>query len=245
MRLRGQRLMGAPDAVRVEVEAALVLAQRGLREAGALVEHRQQRQADARVLGGGLQRVAHRERVGVRRAVGLVLQVVELADVGVAAGQQLAVEVRGDGLHVVRGHGAGHAVHAVAPAPEVVARVLAPLRQAGEGALEGVAVRVHQSWQHRSGQRLRIRRTRHARLHGRPAPAAVADQQHVVLPAAVEPGVRRPPAAGAVGVVRDGAHSAAPGVQSRSVCSSARSTGCTRAARAGSRAGGAPGVSSM
>ena len=60
-RLRATRLR-APTA-----KAALVVAQRAAREAGALVQHRQQRQADAGVGGGVGERHRHRQRIVVRR----------------------------------------------------------------------------------------------------------------------------------------------------------------------------------
>jgi hypothetical protein len=83
-------LRGGPDVVGIEVEACLVRPQRGLREARALVQHRQQRQPDAHLGRGFDQRMDHRVPVGVGLAIRLVLHVVELADLGVAAAQQLA-----------------------------------------------------------------------------------------------------------------------------------------------------------
>ena len=50
-------------------KAPLIVAQVGGGEAGALVQHRQQRQADAGIGGGVGQRPRHRQRIGVRAAV--------------------------------------------------------------------------------------------------------------------------------------------------------------------------------
>jgi len=55
-------------------EAALVVAQPQLGEPRALVQHRQQRQADARLGGRVGQRPRQRERILVRAAVAVVLQ---------------------------------------------------------------------------------------------------------------------------------------------------------------------------
>jgi hypothetical protein len=44
----------------------------------------------------------------------------ELADLGVAAGQQLGIQLAGDGLQLLGRDAVGGRVHAVAPAPEVV-----------------------------------------------------------------------------------------------------------------------------
>ena len=75
---------------------------------------------------------------------------------GVAAGQQLDVEVGGDRAHLLRRDAQRDTVHAVAPRPEVVVRRVAAFGEAGEGALEGVAVRIDQAGKHGPGDRLGV-----------------------------------------------------------------------------------------
>jgi hypothetical protein len=81
-----------------------------------------------------------------------MLQVVELADLGVAAGQQFAVKMGGHAAHHLWRQLECDAVHAVAPGPEVVVCTVATLGQADEGALESVAVGIDEARQRRSGQ---------------------------------------------------------------------------------------------
>ena len=228
-----------PDAVaqaqharHVGGEAALVGSQLRLREAGALVQHRQQCQADAGGLRGLRQRAAHGQLVGVGGAIGLVVQVVELADLRVAAGQQLGVQVRGHGLQLLGRDAQGHPVHAVAPAPEVVVRAVAPLAEAHERALEGVAVGVDQARQHRASDALGLRGRRGAGRDGGPAALGVHLQQHRVGPGAAHPGAGRP---------QPPAHAA--GFHCSIVCTSRVNKGVTVAARDRCHAWG--GASSM
>jgi hypothetical protein len=173
-------------------KAALVVTQCGLREPCAFIEHGQQRQTDAGGRGRVGQRPGQRARVGIGRAVAVVLQIVKLADLRVAAAQQLDVELRGDvtqrlGLDALR-----HAVHAVAPRPEIVVRRFAPLGQAGEGALKSVAVRVDQAGQRWAGEQGRFGRRRHADLDAQPAAVAIGFEQHRIGPTATHPRARRP-----------------------------------------------------
>ena len=138
---------------RVEGEAALLGPQRAAVEAAALVEHRQDREADAGVGGGVGERPRERERiVGVGRAVLAVLQVMELADLRVAAAQQLDVEMGGDRAQRLRRDAGRDRVHARAPRPEIVvfAAALAPFGEARERALERMAVRIDEARQHRA-----------------------------------------------------------------------------------------------
>ncbi len=75
----------------------------------------------------------HRVRFRVRRAVGLMVDVVELADGAVAGTHHLGVDGKRDGVHRV-GIELGHRVeHRLAPAPEVVGR------RGGADALGGAA----------------------------------------------------------------------------------------------------------
>ena len=214
---------GVPGCLGIEREAALLGAQRRSVETGALVKDRQQCQADAGVGGGVGERPGQRERiVRVGAAVGTVLQVVELADLRVAAAQQLDVELRRDRAQLLGRDAQRDRVHALAPRPEVVvlAAGIAALGEAGEGALERMAVRIDQAGQHRPRQPRRFGR-RLEDAGGDLAPAAVAAdaQQHVLGPAVAEPGARRPQAVGA----HAGRHASI-------VSSSRRNSGATPAA---------------
>ena len=177
-------------------EAALVVAQRRLREAGALVQHRQQRQADAGLAGGVGQRPRQLERVGVRRAVGVVLQVVELADLRVAAAQQLDVQLRRDRAQLLRRDAQRDAVHAVAPRPEVVVRTRRAARpgRRRRAGTRGCA-RSTRPGSSRAGEHGGVgRRSRRRASRSTQRPSAPTSQQHAVAPAAGQPGARRPAA---------------------------------------------------
>ena len=137
-----QRVEQAQVGIDVVAEAALALGQRAAVEAAGHVQHRQQGQADAGFARGGDQRARHRRRVGVRAAVGRVVQVVELADRGVAGFEHLDVQLRGDGLQRVGVEARGEAVHRLAPGPERVLRVGLALGQARHRALERVRMQV-------------------------------------------------------------------------------------------------------
>ena len=134
-----------PHALRAQCKAPLVLAQRGLAKAGALVEHRHQRQPQARVLRRIGQRPTHGQRVGIGAAIDVVLQVVELADLGVAALQQFEVELGGDRPQLAGRDAQCDRVHPRSPRPEVVALGVALLCQASKSALESMAVGIDQA----------------------------------------------------------------------------------------------------
>ena len=191
---RVDALASVPHPGRIGAETPLRLAQLGLGEARVGVEHRQQREADSHLLRRLGEREGHRQLVLVGRAVLAVVQVVELADLRVAAGQQLGVELCRDGLQLARRDAQRDAVHAIAPGPEVVRLAVALLGQTDEGALERMAVRVDQTGQHRAVEapRLRGRLGRgHARPDLDPMPVGIGAQQHVRLPASVQPRQRR------------------------------------------------------
>ena len=93
----------------------------------------------------------HRVRLLVRRAVGPVVHVVELADGAVARGRHLGVHPAGDLAHRVGLERVREPVHLLAPAPEVVVRPLAALADAPQIALERVRVHVgHRGDLHRA-----------------------------------------------------------------------------------------------
>ena len=117
----------------------------------------------------------------------------EFTDLGVAAGQQLGVQPGSDMLQLFWRDTPGHRVHAVAPAPEVIAAAswAGALGQPSDGALKGVAMGVDQAGQHRPCQALRPLRLvgAGARLHAFPAAIRAHRQQHITRPSAVQPGL--------------------------------------------------------
>ena len=80
--------------------------------------------------------------IGVRPAVGRVVQVVEFADRGVAGFQHLDVQLRGDRLQRFGVEARGEAVHGFAPGPERVLGIGLALGQAGHRALERMRMQV-------------------------------------------------------------------------------------------------------
>lgn len=84
--------------------------------------------------------------VGVGRAVGLVVEVVEFADGGDAGQEHFEEGERGGGADLFGGKAEGGVVHLLAPGPEVVVLGLAVggavFGAAADGALEGVAMGV-------------------------------------------------------------------------------------------------------
>ena len=128
-------------------EAALARFQFAPVETGAHVQHRQQGQTDAGIGGGRDQGARHRGRVVVWVAVGLVVQVVELADGGVAGFQHFRVELHRHGVQRIGIQPAGEAVHQLAPGPEAVGRIGLVFGQAGHRALEGVRMGVRDAGQ--------------------------------------------------------------------------------------------------
>ena len=123
------------------------------------------------------------------------MQVVELADLGVAAGQQLCIQLAGDGFKLLGCDAVGGGVHAVAPAPEVVSERsarAAPFGQADDGALKGMAVGVDHAGQHRAVKKRGCRALLLRGVGRDLAPAAVGRnaQQHVTRPGTGYPGLR-------------------------------------------------------
>ena len=99
--LRAEVLDDVPHECRVAAEAGLRRAQRFFPEAGMGVEDGQMGDRDAR----GERRRHHRARelgrFRVGRPVGLAVQIVELADRGIALLEQLDIELGGDGADAV------------------------------------------------------------------------------------------------------------------------------------------------
>ena len=154
----------------------------GAAEAAMRVEDRQQGERDAGLGRGRRDRRRHLGGLGVGAPVGVVVQVVELADTGEARLQHLHEGQRGDRLEIVGCEPLDEAVHRVAPGPEIVAPGAA--RRFGEprhGALEGVAVEIGQTRQPDRMARV-ARLCRRAGLDRGDAPAREC-HPHLVRPA--------------------------------------------------------------
>ena len=129
-------------AVGVEREPALRAGERAPVHARLHVDDRQQGQRDARFQRRLVDRQRHRRRLVVCPAVGLMVQVVELDHRGVAALEQLDLELGRDRALLLGRDPLRERVHRVAPAPEARLVGAQPLGQPGQRALEGVAVQV-------------------------------------------------------------------------------------------------------
>ena len=136
-RHRAQRMQGQADAQqrrferaqafdqsqkRIDLmpEAALPRGQCAAIEAAAHVERRQQGEANAGFARCLDQRQRHLRRIGVGATIGRVMQVMELADLGIAGLEHLDIELGGDGLQFIRANAAGKRIHDLAPGPEAV-----------------------------------------------------------------------------------------------------------------------------
>ena len=111
------------------------------------VEHRQQGQADAGGAGGLADAQGQFRRVGVRRAVGVVVYIMEFGDRGVTGLEHFDVQLSGDDAELIGADFSDEAVHQVAPGPETVVGVARHFRQPGHGPLEGVGVQVRHAGQ--------------------------------------------------------------------------------------------------
>jgi hypothetical protein len=96
----------------------------------------------------------HLGRIAIGQAVLVVVQVVELADGGVAGAEHLDEQEPGDGAQLVRPHGMGDAIHRLPPCPETIGRIAALLGKAGHGALKGVGMEVRHARHDRAREAL-------------------------------------------------------------------------------------------
>ena len=133
--------VGERDVARGIGEAALRPLGRSTR-ASAVIHGAQERDAQTFVLGRSDHRVGHHRAIVVRRAVRLVVQVVELAHRQRPGLSQLAVGDARDRVHLLGRHRLGQRVHRRAPRPEIVGSVRPrALRLPTHRALESVRVR--------------------------------------------------------------------------------------------------------
>ncbi|MGY3697366.1 hypothetical protein ACVIGA_007446 [Bradyrhizobium sp. USDA 3240] len=126
-------------------EATLPGVRRCAAESAVGIETRQQRKPDA----GGLSCLrnthGHLSRIGVRRAVAIMMEIVKLTDARKAALEHLDIEQGRNGCDVVGCHRQRKAVHRLAPGPERIGAVAAQFGKAGHAALKRVAVQARQS----------------------------------------------------------------------------------------------------
>jgi len=97
-----ERVVERQERVDALDEAFLPGGRRLATEAGVAIQHRQQADADAGRLRRGEHALAQFTRAGVGLAVGLAVDVMELAHTGVAAAQHLDLRVARHGLELVR-----------------------------------------------------------------------------------------------------------------------------------------------
>ncbi len=135
------------ESVEVRYEAGLLRTRWQAVKPAMRVEHRKQRQTDARLAGCGGDTLCHlgRVRVGASRLV--VMDVVKLTDPSESRFQHLDIGLSRESFEIVRGQPRHESIHQLAPAPEAVAGVPAALGQSGHTALERVAVKVRDSRQ--------------------------------------------------------------------------------------------------
>src|SRR5690242_7323640 len=118
--VESQRRQHVEQLVRPRQESPL-LRQGWLRaEAAVFIQRGQQREPNARIVRGRDDALAELESIGIRAPVLIVMQVMELADRGVAALEHLDVELCRDRLQLVWTQRERESVHQSAPAPEIV-----------------------------------------------------------------------------------------------------------------------------
>ena len=136
-----KRVDVAEDVVQIGIAEASLTGLRVAAWPGAVIGDPEQRDSQPLPLRGVDHRIGEDRAVRVGRAVGLVVDVVELADGAHAGRGELAERDSCDRRDRLRREGGRRAVHLTAPRPKVVARVrTATLRRAAHGALERVAV---------------------------------------------------------------------------------------------------------
>lgn len=118
----------------------------GAAEATGLVQHGQERDADAGALRGAQQRQAHVHVSGVGRASHVVMDIVEFADAGVPRFQHFHIQAECDLLQLLGVELAREVVHELSPAPETVVRGGAVFGETRHAPLEGMRVEVGHPW---------------------------------------------------------------------------------------------------
>ena len=126
-------------------EAALAGMRCGSAKGAVRVEARQQRQSDASHPSGVRNSRRHLCRVGVGRAVLVVMEIVEFPDARIALLEHLDIEQCSDSFDVVRRHLQREAIYRLAPCPERIGGVAPRFREPRHAALEGVTVQARHS----------------------------------------------------------------------------------------------------
>ena len=133
--------------------------QRRLRAESAIaIEHRQGGQADAHVARSGQDTQRHGRDIVVGPAIGIVVEILEFGHAGVSGLEHLYIELRRDGLQVVRLHAFEVVIHRRAPGPEAVGVVAGAFGETGHGPLVGMRVQIGHARQHTAGDAFTRRR---------------------------------------------------------------------------------------
>ena len=122
---------------------------RGATKGAVRVETRQQREPDAGGLGGSRNSRRHLGRIGVGRAIVVVMEIVEFPDARITLLEHLDIEQRCDGFGVFGRHVQREAIHRLAPRPERIRGVAACFGEARHATLERVTMQARYS---RDGQ---------------------------------------------------------------------------------------------
>ena len=179
---RADRVEHPRELLGVGDETALAGGRREPAEIAVGIENRQQRQPDAGAVGCGTNPFRHLDRVGVRLARGIVMQVVKFGHRRVAGFQHFDVKPGRDRFHVVRRQSRQKAIHQLPPRPEAVAFGTGPLRKPGHRPLEGVRVQVRHAGNDRAVQAFGSD-VGHVRRDAGDHAVVADDDQHVVGPA--------------------------------------------------------------
>ena len=161
-------------------EAALAGMRRGPAKGAVRVKARQQCEADAGDLGGSRNSRRHLGRIGIGRAIVVVMQIVEFPDARKTLLEHLDIEQRCDGFGVFRGHIQREAIHRLAPCPERIRGIAARFGKARHATLERVTMQARYS-----GDRQRVAFIAGFRRHagGNPGDDPIGhDHLHVIGP---------------------------------------------------------------
>ena len=109
------------------------------------VETRQQCEPDAGDLGGSRNSRRHLGRIGVGRAIVVVMEIVEFPDARIALLEHLDIEQRCDGFGVFGRHLQREAIHRLAPCPERIRGIAACFGEPCHAALERVTMQARYS----------------------------------------------------------------------------------------------------
>ena len=145
------------------------------------VETRQQCEPDSGDLGGSRNSRRHLCRIGIGRAIVVVMEIVEFPDARVALLEHLDIEQRCDGFRVFGGHFQCETIHCLAPCPERIRGVAACFGEASHATLERVTMQARYS---RDGQLVAfiVGSRRHAGRHLRDGSTG-HNHLHIVSPA--------------------------------------------------------------